>query len=267
VVKSEGKDGVLRWVQVLPGAKALLFTEAPSLGNWDTAKVIAFSLTARTRKVVVESGYQARYMPSGHIIYLKEGTLFAAAFDVETLEVRGGAAPAIQGVATNTTTGGAQFAVSHNGTIVNVAGETTADKAPIRWIDRTGKTEMLRSTIADWSNPSFSPDGRRLAMDILDGTQTDVWVYEWGRDTLSRLTFDRANDMRPVWSPTGRYIAYSSQRSDAPNLYLQRSDGTGEVVRLTESQNPQWPSSWHPSGKYLAFFETVPGSATDLIFG
>jgi serine/threonine-protein kinase len=264
VVKPE-KEGLLRWVQVLPGSKALLFTEPPTTGSYDTAKVVAFSLADRTRKVVVEGGYQAHYVPSGHIIYLKEGTLFAAPFDPVALEVRGGAVPAIQGVATNTTTGGAQFAVSNNGMIVYVAGETTADKAPIRWIDRTGKTEMLRSPVADWSNPSFSPDGRRLAMDILDGTQTDIWVYEWARDTLSRLTFDRANDVRPVWSPTGRHIAYSSQRSGAPNLYLQRSDGTGDVVRLTESQNPQWPSSWHPSGKYLAFFETVPGKATDLM--
>ena len=265
VAKVENKEGSLRWVQVLPGAKALLFTEAPATGSYDTANVVAFSLSDRTRKVVVQGGYQARYARSGHIVYIKEGTLFAAPFDVEALEVRGSAVPAIQGVATNSTSGGSQFAISHNGTIVYVAGRDTADKAPIRWIDRTGKTEVLRSTAADWSNPSFSPDGRRLAMDILDGTQTDIWVYEWARDTLSRLTFDRANDARPVWSPTGRYIAYTSQRGGALNLYLQRSDGTGDVVRLTESPNPQWPSSWHPSGKYLAFFETVPGKATDLM--
>ena len=265
VAKVENKEGSLRWVQVLPGAKALLFTDAPATGSFDTANVVAFSLNDHTRKVVVQGGYQARYLPSGHIVYLKEGTLFAAPFDVETLEVRGSAVPAIQGVATNSTTGGSQFAVSQNGTIIYVAGETTADKAPIRWIDRTGKTEVLRTTATDWSNPSFSPDGRRLAMDILDGTQSDIWVYEWARDTLSRLTFDRANDARPVWSPTGRYIAYTSQRGGALNLYLQRSDGTGDVVRLTESPNPQWPSSWHPTGKYLAFFETVPGKATDLM--
>ncbi len=265
VVKAEAAETSLRWVQVLPGAKALLFTEPAPTGSYDTAKIVAFSLTDRTRKVVVQGGYQARYVSSGHIVYFKEGTLFAAPFDLDALEVRGSAVPAIQGVATNTTFGGAQLSVSQNGSVVYVTGETTADKAPIRWIDRTGKTEMLRSTAADWTNPSFSPDGRRLAMDIQDGSQTDIWVYEWARDTLSRLTFDRANDMRPVWSPSGRYIAYSSQRSGTLNLYMQRADGTGETLRLTEGKNPQWPSSWHPGGKYLAYFEAVPGKAIDLM--
>jgi serine/threonine-protein kinase len=149
--------------------------------------------------------------------------------------------------------------------MVYVGGDTTDDKAPIRWIDRTGKTDLLRSAAANWSNPSFSPDGRRLAMDIHDGSQADVWVYELARDTLSRLTFDRADDVRPVWSPSGRYIIYGSARSGVLNLYLQRSDGTGDALRLTESQNPQWASSWHPSGKYLAFFESVPGNAIDAM--
>ena len=265
VVKAESAETSLRWVQVLPGAKALLFTEPAPTGSYDTAKVVAFSLADRTRKIVVQGGYQGRYLASGHIVYLKEGTVFAVPFDLDALEARGSGVPAIQGVQTNSTFGGAQLAISQNGTVVYVAGETTADKAPIRWIDRTGKTEMLRSTAADWTNPSFSPDGRRVAVDIQDGAQTDIWVYEWARDTLSRLTFDRANDMRPVWSPSGRYIAYSSQRNGTPNLYLQRADGTGETLRLTESKNPQWPSSWHPGGKYLAYFEAAPGNATDLM--
>jgi serine/threonine-protein kinase len=91
-------------------------------------------------------------------------------------------------------------------------------------------------------------------------------VYQWSRDTLTRLTFDQANDARPIWSPTGKYIVYGSQRDGGvSNLYLQRADGTGDVVRLTENRNAQFASSWHPSGKYLAYFETVPGKATDLM--
>lgn len=265
VVKIESKDGLLRWPQILPDGKALLFTQSRGATSFDSATIAVWSLVDHTRKTVVQAGYNARYLPSGHIVYVKEGTLFAAPFDLGTLEVRGDAVPALQGITTNSANGGAQFAVSNSGTAVYVLGETTADRAPIRWIDGNGKTELLRSTVADWSSPSFSPDGRRLAMDILDSAQTDIWVYEWARDTLSRLTFDRTNDLRPVWSPTGRYIAYTSQRSGALNLYLQRSDGTGEALRLTDSPNAQWASSWHPSGKYLAFFETVPGKAVDLM--
>ncbi len=95
----------------------------------------------------------------------------------------------------------------------------------------------------------------RLALDILEGKSRDVWVYEWGRDTLSRLTFDPGDDYFPVWTPDGQRIAFSSTRADQAtrNLYWQRADGTGEAERLTESKNPQYPTSWHPSGKFLAF--------------
>ena len=120
---------------------------------------------------------------------------------------------------------------------------------------------------ADWSNPQFAPDGLRLAMDIFDGRQNDVWVYEWMRDTLTRFTFDPADDRKPVWTPDGRRIAFTSTRdkSTALNLYWQRADGTGEIQRLTESKNPQFPASWHPSGKYLAFSEVDSQTGFDLM--
>jgi serine/threonine-protein kinase len=85
-----------------------------------------------------------------------------------------------------------------------------------------------------------------------------VWIYEWTRDTLTRLTFDPAIDQKPVWTPDGKRIVFASNRANGPtNLYWQRADGTGEVQRLTQSSNGQFPSSFHPSGKYLAFYETT----------
>ena len=101
-------------------------------------------------------------------------------------------------------------------------------------------------------------------MDIHEGKQRDMLVYEWERDTLSRLTFDPGGGPRsPVWTPDGRRIAFASTRADKAtcNLYWQRADGTGEAERLTESKNPQSPASWHPSGKFLAFTEQHPQTA------
>ena len=137
--------------------------------------------------------------------------------------------------------------------------------APISWLQRDGKTTPLRSTPANWGNPSFAPDGRRLAVDIQDGKQLDVWIYEWERDTLSRLTTDPAEDGKPVWTADGRRIAFDSTRGSSPrNLYWQRVDGTGEAQRLTDSKNPQHASSWHPSGKFLAFDDA--GRKLEMIF-
>jgi serine/threonine-protein kinase len=133
------------------------------------------------------------------------------------------------------------------------------------WLDHKGQTPPLRAMATNWSNPQFSPDGRRLAIDILD-KQVDVWVYEWARDTLTRLTFDPALDGKPVWTPDGRRIVFASQRDGkVENLYWQQADGTGEVQRLTKSANRQFAASWHPSGRFLAFTETNPTTRDDVM--
>ncbi|OFV92886.1 MAG: hypothetical protein A3G76_16440 [Acidobacteria bacterium RIFCSPLOWO2_12_FULL_65_11] len=139
--------------------------------------------------------------------------------------------------------------------------------APIQWLDRAGRVTVLRATPANWTNPQFSPDGRRLAVEIDNGTQRDVWVYEWARDTLTRLTIDAANDGKAVWTPDGRRIVFRSTRLGGGgtfNPYRQRADGTGDVQRLTESKNNQFHASWHLNGKFLAFHETNPQTGNDL---
>jgi serine/threonine-protein kinase len=141
--------------------------------------------------------------------------------------------------------------------LVYVPGESRDAEFSIDWMDSAGKTEPLLSVPGDYFAQRFSPDGRRLAVDIRERDQRDVWVYEWGRDTLSRLTFDPGRDTLPVWTPDGRRIAFASERAEkgTRNLYWQRADGTGDAERLTVSNNNQWPGSWHPTGKFLAFSE------------
>ena len=93
-------------------------------------------------------------------------------------------------------------------------------------------------------------------MEILSGPRSDIWVYDWERDTATPLTRHPASELKAVWTPDGRRIAFNSNRDNSPfNLYWQRADGTGDAQRLTESTQSQWPVSWHPSGKFLAFEE------------
>jgi Tol biopolymer transport system component len=252
-------EAVQRWPQVLPGGKAVLYTSGGTTGNFDTANLIVQPLPAGERKVVQRNAHYGRYLSSGHLVYVHEGALFAAPFDLDRFEITGPAVRAIQGVTANpTVTGGAQFAVSGTGTLVYLHGERVESDRPISWMDREGKTTPLRTTPANWIDPVFSPDGRRLAMAILDRGQRDVWIYDWTHDTLSRLTVDLANDETPVWAPDGRRIAFASQRGGATySLYLQRTDGMGEAQRLTESRGLQLPVSWHPTGKFLAFSERI----------
>ena len=256
-----------RWPQVLPGANALIFTSAKSLGNFGDAQIVLQPLPAGSRKVLMQNAYYGRYVASGHLLFFRDRTLYAAPFDAGTLDVTGPAVPVIEGVRSNSIAGGAQFDVSATGRLVYTAGSTQADTAPIRWLDRSGKLTMMRSTPSNWSNPAVSPDGRLLAIDIHDGTQSDIWIYDWERDTLSKRTFDNADDARPIWSPDGSRIAFTSTRGEksAFNLYWQRADGTGDAERLTTNKNSQWPTSFHPNGRLLAFLESPGGGAGDVM--
>jgi serine/threonine-protein kinase len=223
------------------------------------------TLEGDTRKVLHRGGYHGRYLPSGHLVFMHEGTLFAAPFDLDRLEMTGEPVPALESVSANPGNGGAQFAFSGDGTFVYQRGEGLA--VPIQWMDREGKLQPLRAAPGVYNSIRFSPDGRRLALNILEDKNRDVWVYEWERDTLSRLTFDPGQDLAPVWTPDGRRIAFSSARADPAtvNIYWQRTDGTGEAERLTESKNTQTPRSWHPSGKFLAFVEINPQTRNDIL--
>ena len=262
-------DGELmqRWPQVLPGSKAVLYSSLGASGTWETGEVVVRALPDGPRKVLQPGGYFARYARSGHILYSHEGTLFAAPFNLERLELTGPSVPAIESLLSSNNSGAAQFALSDSGTAAYVSGATATNAAPIVWLDQSGKTLPLRGTQADWSSPSFSPDGTRLAMDISDGTQADIWVYDWARDTLSRLTFDKADDVRPSWTPDGRRIIFSSKRGEKnlQDLYWQRADGTGEVQKLTDGPNPKYGASIDPSGKWLAYTEQRPGSGSDVM--
>jgi serine/threonine-protein kinase len=134
-------------------------------------------------------------------------------------------------------------------------------------MDREGKLQPLRRVSALYSTVRFSPDGQKLAVDILEGPNRDLWVYEWRGDILSRLTFDSGEDFFPVWTADGLRITSSSARAGhaTSNLYWQRVDGTGEAERLSESNNTQIPNSWHPSGRFLAFQELSPQTSWDVL--
>jgi Tol biopolymer transport system component len=251
-----------RWPQVLPGGKAVLFTSSRIAGTgagFEDAEIVMYSMDSGQRKTVQRGGFHARYLPSGHLVYMHEGTLFAVPFDLKRQEVTGQPAPVLEGVVTAPDNGGAQFSFSETGSLVYVAGRSGGQNVSIYWMDREGKFTPLRGTPGDYSNPAFSPDGKRLALQINDGKRTDIWVYEWERDALTRLTFGGEANSFPVWTPDGQRITYSSvDKGGTYNLWWIRADGAGDAQRLTESKSAQYARSWRFDGKVLAFNQANP---------
>jgi serine/threonine-protein kinase len=254
-----------RWPQILPTGKALIYTTSQNAGSYDDGRIVVQPLPKGEPATLVRGGYFGRYLPSGHVMYMHQGTLFAVAVDPERLNALGQPIPVLEHVSASAGLGFAQFAVSAADGFVYVPGRADAGAAPIVWQDRSGRTSVLRATPADWSNLQFSPDGQRLALDVNDGAKNDIYVYEWQRDVLTRLTLDSYNNLNPAWTPDGRRIAFGSNRDGRPNLYWQRADGAGEVQRLTSSQDVQMMGSWHPSGRLLAFSESTAGGANLMI--
>ncbi|MEN3338576.1 MAG: eukaryotic-like serine/threonine-protein kinase [Acidobacteriota bacterium] len=258
-----------RWPQVLPGGKGVLFTTGSRTANatgYNDGTILAQSPSG-ARTVVVRGGYHGQYLPTGHVVYIHDGTLFAQPFDLDRLEPDGPAVPVLEGVISNAGTASAQFSISADGTLVYLPGPSIAGPAvPIHWMRQDGKTTPLRATRAAWDNLQFAPAGDRLAMQITD-RQSDIWVYDLARDLITPVTADPADDTVPVWTPDGRQLAFASTRGGRKiaNLYLQLADGTGGAERLTESPNAQRPSSWHPGGRYLAFEEVVPPGQSDVM--
>jgi serine/threonine-protein kinase len=255
-------ENTQRWPQVLPGSKALLFTSnttGGTLAGFEDADIIVYSMASGQRKTLQRGGFYARYLPSGHVLYMHEGTLFAVPFDPKLLEVTGQPAPILEGVVTSPVFAGAQFSFSETGNLVYVAGRAGIQNVSIYWMDREGKFTPLRETPGNYNNLALSPDGKRLALDIVDGGRRDIWVYEWERDTLTRLTFAGVANSFPVWTPDGQRIVYSSQEKvGSTNLWWIRADGAGDAQRLTEGKSVQYARSWRPDGKVLAFNQLNP---------
>src|SRR5579859_49164 len=255
-----------RWPQVLPGGKAVLFTSSMTGGNYEDAEIALYSMASGKRKSLQHGGFHGRYLPSGHLVYLHEGTLFAVPFDLKRLEVTGQPAPVLEGVVTVPGNGGAQFSFSEAGNLVYAPGRGGVQNVSIYWMNHEGKFTPLREIPADYFQPVFSPDGKRLAVGIFDGkSSAAVWVYEWGRDILTRLTFSGYDDNYPVWTPDGQRITYTSHETGEFDIYWKRADGSGEPLRLTAGKAVKYPHSWHPDGKILAFSQLNPDTSWDIM--
>jgi Tol biopolymer transport system component len=255
-----------RWPQFLPGGRKVLFTSNRQANEgYSDANLVVYDIPNGTRKIVREGGYHGRYVRSGHLVYLQEGTLFGTAFDIDRLEVIGAPVSIIDGILTQADSGAAQFDVSASGTLVYQPGPVLGGGgSPIEWVGVDGTATALRTTPANWFNLRLASDGRRLALQIGE-RDSDIWIYEWSRNNLSRVTLDQAGNSRPVWTRDACHLAFASTRGGAAsNLYWQRV-GQGEIERLTDSPNGQWPGSFHPSGKYLAYEEQNADGNLDVM--
>jgi Tol biopolymer transport system component/DNA-binding winged helix-turn-helix (wHTH) protein len=247
----------------LPDGKSALFTIMSE--TFDLHPRVAL-LDVKTRKwrVLIDDAADARYVPPGYLVFLRQGTLMAVPFDLGRLEVMGQQAPVLANVmqslnGTNDYVNQAsgQFSISDSGWLVYAEGGIFPDRQnSLVWVDRQGRTEAIAAFKAPFFAPRLSPDGKQIAYQTL-GKESQVWVYDINRGTASRLTGE-GRARWPNWTPDGKRLVFGWCKEGAPNLYWQPADGSGAMERLTKSDFWQSPGSWSPDGATLAFAELKP---------
>ena len=266
--------------RLLPDGDSVLFSLTTTTGatRWDQAQIVAQSLSTGARTEVWQGGSDARYVPTGHLVYAVGNDLLAVAFDVDQLTVSGGPVPVVQGVQRSaglaTFADTANYGVSDSGTLVylpsgtlGVGGGIITTLRTLVWVDRDGREEPLAAPPRPYSYPRVSPDETQVAVDVRDA-ESDIWVWSLERATLTRLTFDPLFDRFPVWSPDSRRILFSSQRDGSRgNLFWQMADGTGQADRVAEgTDNSQvFPTSFSSDGTRLVVYGDPDGSQVDDI--
>jgi serine/threonine-protein kinase len=245
---------------VLPDRRTLLYTLASTTDfsdRWEKARIVLQTIGSDRPKTIISGGADARYVPTGHIVYAAGGVLFAVPFDVRQMAVTGAAVPVLEGVTRSQATGAAQFAFSLNGSLVHVPGPATAVAArlDIAMLDLNGNVERLKLPPHAYYAPRISPNGRQLAVGIDDLGEADVWVYDLSATSaLRRLSFGGRNRF-PVWTPDGERVAFQSNREGDVGLFWQRVDGMGAAERLTKAEagESHVPDAWSSTGDTLLF--------------
>ena len=250
------------WPQLLPDGKTLLFTAMST--PVDRARIDVQSLETGKRKTVLEGAVYARYVNTGHVLFVRGETILAVPFDVDRLEVTGPAVPVVEDVAYYPQNGSAQFAVSESGILAYVKASAVQSESHLVAVDRTGNAKQIASKLHQLFTPRLSPDGQRLAVPAREGgSPPDIWLLDLARGTWTRLTFGPATNRSPIWTPDGKHIVYFSERP-VFDLYWKPSDGSGSEELLVTSQEDKHPSSISPDGKTVLLSVSNPKNGEDL---
>jgi hypothetical protein len=259
----------------LPRDDAALVTGCDNVCNRIVVGVVTLRTGAYTP--IAEESAEAWYSPTGHLVVVKRtGAVVAIPFDVDALQVLGDPIPLFDGV--HVAIGVVpSLTLAPNGTLLyERSGLTFGRLSTVVRVTRNGTGTPIDPSwpAAEMGTPAISPDGTRLAVDMVDGQRSDVWIKQLDRGALSRLTTEGGLSFAPTWRPGGSEIAYLSSEGDW-HVRIRRPDGTGAIARVAiPDATTVGAPVWTPDGKWLLIRAMRPGGfdihalsvATDSVF-
>jgi serine/threonine-protein kinase len=248
----ERREISVEWPNVLPGARAMLFRLRRMGQSPADYEIVAMRLPRGPLETLTQGVY-ARYASSGHLLVVTaEGALLAIPFDTDKLELTGAPVPLAEGIGVRVAGLNVDLSLSATGTLVYTTGGKLSQRP--YWVTRDGVIEPVDTS---WhpqgfiQNIALSPDGKALAVDLLQAGKSQIWVKQLPTGPFSRVTFDDSSVGRPAWSSDGREVLFVKLGEARGNVYARRADGTGIARAL--GRTGTWVSQIVPSrdGRWL----------------
>ncbi|MEP6767122.1 MAG: protein kinase [Acidobacteriota bacterium] len=258
VAPDSKRNETVGWPEFLPDGRHFLYllTGDKSDGN---AYWIG-SIDSKERKKLAPAQTLVTYSPPGYLLFVRDRTLVAQPFDAKALKITGEPVPLAEKIGTDNV-GLARFSVSRSGVLVY---RTAQSAGRLVWRDRTGRELESVPETGVYNNPALSPAGDRLAYNFADprtGKQ-DIWVRDLGRGVSSRFSLGPGGNYRPIWSPDGSSIVFTSDRGGTPDLYEKSTRGQAAEKLLFQNAENKTASTWTPDGRYIGYY--TQGSKTLL---
>ena len=255
ILSTDREESWTRYPQVLPGSDAILYSRQFVTGG--SCIEVLFPKTGRIERIC-ENAHYARYIESGHLIFLRDYVLMAVPFDIERLKITGSFVDLIDRVQGDSKGHPPSIAVSRNGTMVHSAYVSKSDvsrpemrKCELLWVDRQGHPEPVGAPAGSYAIARLSPDERQIALRVPEKGSSSIHVYDKQRGTVIPIVPE--DGYRPVWSPDGRHIAFWS--GNRQSVFRQVVGERGAAERLAREPfggSWLWPHSWSPDGRSLA---------------
>ena len=263
--EAAGEDAVAN-PDIVPGNWVLFVTREAQVTGFDRYKIMAQSLDTGERKNLIVGALRPQYSATGHLLYFREGTIFALPFDLSRMEVTGGSVPVVEDVRVGTGGLAGLYNVSAGGGLayVNAVPDEGGDRR-LLWVDRQGNQTALIDDLGTYGFPSISPDGNRVAFEVprAGGGGVDVALYDIPNQRYSQFTFEDGGELDPVWTTDGRFVTYFDN-AEPRAIYSKLSDGSASATMLFETGTPNtFPTSWSRDG-LLAFYVNPDGANRDI---
>jgi serine/threonine-protein kinase len=256
------------WPEALPGSRWLL-VRARRDNSPEGYEIVAYDLERRARHTLGK-GTVARYLAPGLLVIVRaDGVLTVARFDERTGRLVGNPVPVLEGVRSKLL-GSTDIALSRNGVLAYVRGLSSAITVQGTWVGRDGSIAPIEPALSFMPGANrglaLSPDGRRLAVDVLGGQTVDLWVRELPSGPFTRLTFDGLENTRPSWTPDGRDVLFLRNAGRGiSSVWKQRADGSAPAESVYASRMSIFEAMITADGRWLVFRANPRGGDGDIL--